>query len=436
MKNAFFILLLFVFSCNSIPKKSSSDEFFMPAEYASHDAIWLGWIEYQPYYQPFIDIAKALYSKVPLKIIVNSEQSLDQVKRALSSEGIDVTKITFFTMVDNRLWMRDHGATYLMNKKGEKAVADFGWTMYGRKDALKIRYNGNQDSVNYHYQKQIGKTGSIDSLMGAREGHSTIKTDVNMEGGSIEVNGKGTLILCEAVTFQRNPNSEKSYIESEFKRVLGVSNIIWMQQGLAEDPYHFNQIFDNYYGWGTFGHTDEFVRFANDSTILLAWVDEDEKDDNRFNQMNFERMSENLTILQKAKDQDGNPFKIIKVPLPDPLYLPTTVTNEESDIDWSERDQWQIPLPWFQKKGTMEVGDSINWVAASSYLNYLVSNDVVLLPSYTKEGSSVQKEEDIKEIFSNVFPNRELIFLNVMNLNYHGGGIHCVTQQEPKSNSN
>ena len=81
----------------------------------------------------------------------------------------------------------------------------------------------------------------------------------------------------------------------------------------------------------------------------------------------------------------------------------------------------------------MKVGDKINWVAASSYLNYLVTNNVVLLPSYLKEGSSAAKEARVKAIFTAVFPNRKLIFLNVINLNYQGGGIHCVTQQEPKA---
>ena len=119
-----------------------------------------------------------------------------------------------------------------------------------------------------------------------------------MEGGSIEVNGKGTLILCETVTFQRNPTLSKQFMEAEFKRVLGVSNVIWMKKGLVEDPFWFNQIVDNYYGTGTYGHTDEFVRFVNDSTILLSWVDEKERNLNKFNQMNYERLAENLAILK------------------------------------------------------------------------------------------------------------------------------------------
>ena len=173
------------------------------------------------------------------------------------------------------------------------------------------------------------------------------------------------------------------------------------------------------------------MRFVNDSTLLLAWVPEAEKDLNEFNRQNYERLSENLAILEKATDQDGNPFQIIKVPLPDPLYFTATISDDVSGIDWKDRSSWKVGKDWFWKKGLVTVGDSINWVAASSYLNYLVTNDAVILPTYLPEGSSPEKEAEVKAIFSNVFPDRKLIFLEVMDLNYFGGGIHCITQQEP-----
>ncbi|MCB0853853.1 MAG: agmatine deiminase family protein, partial [Bacteroidetes bacterium] len=269
--------------------------------------------------------------------------------------------------------------------------------------------------------------------MGAWDGSPAVKTDVNMEGGSIEVNGKGTLILCEAVTLQRNPKLSKTYIESEFRRVLGVSHIIWLKQGLAEDPLHFNQIYDKYYGWGTFGHTDEFVRFVNDSTLLLAWVDEAERNKHPINEMNYYRMKENLRILEQSRDQDGKRFKVIKVPLPDPIYLNTVIGRSRENNISGELPQWKVAQNWLPEKGLMNPGDSINWVAASSYLNYLVTNGAVLLPTYQKSGSSGEKEAKVRDIFSRVFPDRKLIFLDVLNLNYHGGGIHCITQQEPAS---
>ncbi len=426
--------LLFGAAC-STPKSSSgpNTSFYMPAEYMPQDAVWLGWVDYGPYHEAFLAVAKALYPHVPLKIIVQDSSDLKFLQFKLEEHAMDKGQIKFFVIPDNRLWMRDHGAIYLLNSLGEKKVADFTWGLYGYREYLKKIYPHNVDSLELALEKALGQTGIVDSLMGAKEGIGNLATDIIMEGGSIEVNGKGTLILCEKVTMHRNPDKSKGYIESEFKRVLGVTQIIWLKEGLVEDPFWFNHIFDNYYGWGTNGHTDEFVRFVNDSTILLAWVPEPEKDANKFNQLNYERMSQNLQILEQARDGQGRPFTIIKVPLPDPIYV-STVVGEQSLVG-NDPAQWELPVHWLPPGSPLALGDSVRLVAAASYLNYLVSNEVVVLPSYLSQGSSPQKEAEVRAIFSKVFPKRRLKFLEVTNLNYHGGGIHCISQQEPKPTS-
>jgi agmatine deiminase len=409
--------------------------YHMPAEWEPQEAVWLGWMDnYVPFQESVLNIAKALYDITPIKMVVPTNEALVRLKKRLKDKGLDPAKIVFYVMPDSKLWMRDQGAAYLLDKSGHKKVVDFGWTMYGNEAFLKTVYGEQKDSIAHYYQLNVGKTGQIDSLMGALEGYSSIKTDVNMEGGSIEVNGKGTLILSETVTFHRNPTLSKEYIESEFKRVLGVSNIIWMKKGLAEDPCWFGKITDNYYAWGTNGHTDEFVRFANDSTILLACVDESEKNLNPINKINYDRMSENLAILEQAQDQSGRHFNIIKVPIPSTLIMKTKIVRGYDFSDLKDRKKWQVDINQMDIKETKKVGDDINWVAASSYLNYFVTNNAVLLPTFVKEGSSAEKEKKVEELFSSLFPKKKLIFVDVMNLNYFGGGIHCVTQQEPKSN--
>ncbi|MEM7369476.1 MAG: agmatine deiminase family protein [Bacteroidota bacterium] len=432
LQGVFLPCFVIITACQPSPSiQSSVDLFYMPAEYEAHEAVWLGWFEFGPYYQPFLDVAKALHGHVPLKMIARSETELQHLKDSLMSQALDTAAIDFFVMEDNRLWMRDHGATYVVNQLGQKKVIDFGWTLYGHKEVLMGRYGGDMDSVQHYYDLRLGRTGLIDSLMGSSEGWSSIKTDVNMEGGSIEVNGKGSLILCETVTMQRNPDLSKSYIEEEFRRVLGVSNIIWMKEGLADDPFKLSKIYDDYYGMGTFGHTDEFVRFANDSTILLAWVSEEEKDLNPLNQMNYSRMSRNLQILEHSTDQDGHPWKIVKVPLPE-LISERVAIKEDMDHDWDN----SLLLRWLgHPDPNLQAGDSVYRVPASSYLNYLVTNEVLLLPTYLAEGTSKEKEQEVIEIFQRYFPNRELALIEPMNLNYFGGGIHCITQQEPKVSS-
>jgi agmatine deiminase len=271
------------------------------------------------------------------------------------------------------------------------------------------------------------KREKVDSIMATNDSIPVIKSWIFIEGGSIEVNGKGTLILNEPLTLSRNEGASKDSIEKEFMRVLGVTYIIWLQHGLADDPHIWRTITGKYVGLGTGGHTDEYVRFADENTILLAWVDESEKDKNPLNRINYERMNINYEILRNAKNENGEPFNIVKVPLPDIIAQPIIILEADK---WD--DSYNIPISAFKKSDGWAVGDTASRVAASSYLNYFVTNGAVLLPTYIKQGSSPEKEEQVKKIFAEVFPGRKLIFIDAMALNWSGGGIHCGTQQQPK----
>lgn len=121
--------------------------------------------------------------------------------------------------------------------------------------------------------------------MGVITGAQHVKSKLIIEGGSIESNGKGVLIQNEAVTLQRNPGWTKEEIEAEYKRVLGVTKVIWMKKGLADDGQMWHLHERKYVTMGTGGHTDEFVRFANANTILLAWIDEAERDQHPLNRI-------------------------------------------------------------------------------------------------------------------------------------------------------
>ncbi len=440
MKKTFFIMLatFLVFACTNKKYERSAETFYMPAEWEPHDAVWLGWEKdsLRGYYPAVADIIKALASNVTVKIAFNNDTLLRQAKMYLASQGVDSSLYKTYIMPGDRYWIRDHGAAFLVNGKGELGVADFAWNSYGYPGFLAIKYNGNKDSVDYYLnlRKEFRmKTAAVDSLMAVAEGATILKTDIKHEGGAIEVNGAGTLILCEATVFQRNPEMKKEYIESEFKRVLGVSNIIWVKKGLADDPQHFfRRIAPGYYGGGTGGHTDEFVRFANAKTILLAWVDEKEKDLNPVNQINYERMNENYNILKNAKDQDGKSFTIIKVPLPD---LITKKIKAREKID-SLEVTFDVDMKSFVPAEAPKAGDSIFRVPAGSYMNYLVTNGAVLLPTYTAYGSSKEKEEQVRKIFEEQFPGRKLVFIDAIMQNWSGGGIHCSTQQQPKKKTN
>ncbi|MEJ7821090.1 MAG: agmatine deiminase family protein [Chitinophagaceae bacterium] len=418
-------ILLFIYSCTN---QKNNILFYMPGQFEPQEAVWLGWQGYDLYYPVNKDMIEALLPYVRVKVVTESDSILRVCKSYLNTKGIDTNRMQFYVMPDNEFWMRDHGATFIKNPKGEMKAVDFEWGAYGYRQWLLNKHNNELKIVDSIFSKsKASKRDKVDSLMAVAEGIPIIKSWIKIEAGAIEVNGKGTLLLNEPLTLSRNEGVTQDRIEAEFKRVLGVTNVIWLQQGLAEDPHIWQTIYGKYVGIGTGGHTDEYVKFADANTILLAWVSEEEKDKHPLNKINYDRMKVNYDILQKAKNEQGKPFKIIKVPLPDPIVKPVRILEPKK---WD--DTYNIAVSAFKESDGWKVGDTAYRVASSSYLNYYVTNGMVLLPSYIKAGSSVQKEEEVKQIFKNVFPMRKLIFMDAMPLNWEGGGIHCGTQQQPK----
>lgn len=335
------------FACNSKISDQTSPEFYMPAEWEPHEAVWFGWEKESAYgfYPAIAEIITTLKPHVTVKIAFDNYSLKDSGMATLKGLGVDTTGIKTYIIPGERYWIRDHGAAFLVNKYGDLGVADFGWDLYGFPAFLELKYEGNKDSVDAALSRGLKsrlKTGSVDSLMAAAEDAVILKTDVVHEGGATEVNGRGTFILCEATVFQKNPDMDREHIEAEFMRVLGVSHIIRMKQGLADDPHWFlRRIVGDYIGGGTGGHTDEFVRFADPNTILPAWVDEAEKNQNPINRMNYERMNENYQILNNATDQDGQAFKIIKVPLPDLIPVEVVV---RPDVNRKGQEDFALDL--------------------------------------------------------------------------------------------
>jgi agmatine deiminase len=423
------VSVITLFAC-----KQQSDKFYMPAEWEPHEAVWLGWQkgEDHEFYPGIAKLISTLTPNVTVKIACDSDSLMLIAKDYLfNKQKLDSQNIRFYVMPGERYWIRDHGAAFLVNEKGALAIADFDFKMYGFPAWLEEATQGDMKRMKRRMDMVLSPyTTKVDSQMAVVEGAGIIKANIIHEGGSIEVNGKGTLILCEAVALTRNPGKTKAELEVEFKKVLGVTNVIWMKQGLADDPNWSRRIDGRYYGWGTGGHTDEFVRFADPNTILLAWVDESEKDLNPVNRINYERMSENLRILESSKDQDGKPFTVIKVPLPDLVTQSLLVVDSLRGRDEEKFTAANYYLP----KERPQVGDSIYRVPASSYLNYLVTNGLVVLPTYTNVGTSNEKEAKVISIFQKLYPERKVVTIDFMPQNWSGGGIHCSTQQQPSLN--
>ena len=416
-------------ACSDKDTRLPADAFYMPAQWEPQEAIWFGWTKNRPKFYPAVaEMIKGLEGHVNIKLAVDSDSLLNVAKQMLGDFGVNISSIEFHVMPGEEYWIRDHGATFLVNRQGELAAVDFDWNGYGSLDWWNLREPEPADSIEVWKQQLMnGNRSKVDSLMGVSTNAKIIKSNLVMEGGSIESNGRGVLIQSEAVTFQRNPDWTREEIEAEYKRVMNVDKIIWMKQGLAEDEHMWHFHNEKYVTIGTGGHTDEFVRFADANTILLAWVDEEEKDKHLLNRINHDRMSENLKILEAATDQDGRPFRIIKVPLPTVIERPIVVSEEKTDSIY-----FRISPENFLPEERPAIGDTLTQVSASSYLNFLVSNGVILNATYTHQGTPAEKEAKVRGIFEEVFPGRKIVWIDAMEQNWNGGGIHCSTQQEPK----
>jgi agmatine deiminase len=380
----------------------------LPAEWEPHEAIWMGFRSREEAYDSVtLPMLRALTRHIDVRLVVETNSLIPDGIGFLADEGVETSRIDVFVQSPTDVWYRDPGPVFL-RRGAALAIADFLYSNYS---------NVHPDSVS---AKALAHE-KIDEDVARRLGLPTVPSRVVIEGGSIEVNGKGTLILSE-LTRRRNPHLTRKQIEEDLKRTLGQRHVIWLKEGLAEDPQNLQRIVENYYAAGTGGHTDDFVRFVNDSTVLLAWVDERERDAHPMNAVNYKRMSENFEILSRARDQDGRPLRIVRVPLPDVQY-------ETRELNARRLTRYQ------QLDASLVIGATIRQVATASYLNFVVTNGVVLVPTYWRQGQSVsQREKDEKagRLFESLFPDREIVRVEVLPLNYSGAGMHCLVQQQPR----
>jgi agmatine deiminase len=437
-KNALFNLITLLSCLSLISCKNTSNNaailgvtkpqitYSQAAEFEPTEAVWLIWSNYDhkagfSNHKTQAEIISALLPYTKVKLIVKNDSIMNAI---LSEKGplsiaaktaVENGRLSFFKEDYQEFWTRDMGPAFVVGSDGKLAIADFNFSGWG--------YGKTTDL-------EVAKDEKLDEKLAAKMGLKTISTDLITEGGDHEVNGKGVLMACESVEMTRNPTMSLEQIENEFKRVLGVKKVIWLKKGLIEDDYTFlgrlkNKRGDSVYTvLTTNGHVDETARFVNDSTILLAEpVDLDEPID----QENKRRMDVNFDIIKRATDQDGKPFKIVRMPLPK-LSFTTLKPNDgvyEIIKNFNYKDGSKFP-----------VGKPINIVTASSYLNFLIANDVVLMAKYYGEQNrdlSVKKRDEAAEnVLKSVFPNKKIIGINAFSINLGGGGIHCITRNEPK----
>lgn len=414
------LLVLLLISCASPNKQGTVVVVNQPAEFETQEAIWLIWPatdhkEGESVENVTLAIIEALKEDVSLVITCKNKELLNEAKEIVAQRFGGLKNITFLEIPSFEIWARDMGPVFVETNQNTMAIADFNFNSWGYSDTLDV-----DTKTEEMYDVRVAEHFKL----------PVISSAMISEGGNREVNGKGTLITTESVEMGRNPTMTKQEMEAEYKRLLGVKKIIWLKQGLVEDNHTFLGPVTTAEGTKTYtvvttnGHIDEFARFVNDSTILLAKVDSTEFDD-PIALENHKRIEENYQLLSKATDQDGNPFTIIRMPLPGTIF--STMSPGDYVYDYIETLE-------YTDGSTFPAGETVNVMAALSYLNFIITDKVVVGQTCWREGMPdelKQKDKEAAQVLKAAFPNRKIVMIDALAVNLGGGGIHCISMYQP-----
>ena len=335
----------------------------MPAEWAPHRGTWLSWPhreeswpgKFSPVPGIFAEIVRHLAPNEEVHINVRDRAFEAEVRAVLRTAQIRFGNIFFHHNPTNDAWCRDHGPCFIQRQvagRVEEAVVDWGYNAWGGKyppfdddDVVPTRIAGELRLPVFH-------------------------PGIVMEGGSLDVNGRGTLLTTESCLLNpnRNPGLSRDEIERSLRDYLGVRHILWLGDGIEGDD--------------TDGHVDDLARFVDETTVVTV-VERDPRDPNH------KPLRENLQRLQKMTDQDGRPLDVLTLPMPPAMH----------------QDGQRLP---------------------ASYANFYIANGIVLLPAYHPP-----TDEIARETLQRCFPDRRVLPVNSVDLVWGLGSFHCVTQQWP-----
>lgn len=409
-------LLLAVNGCvagraGELPSPAAAGYTF-PPEWAPHEAVWMGWSDEAPHHKVQVEMIRALAPHVKIRLMVASESAKAEADKALAAAGVDRQRVEFITQKIVNFWIRDPGPRFLSDGR-HLAIVEFAWNNYGYPLDLLI---GGYDYV---------RRGVISRDVAEELNIPVSSTAVVAEGGQMDVSDE-VIVTYKGTALQRNPGVHLEEIEREYLRVYGKKKVVWLERPPLSDRMFSGPKLKNYFGEGANGHIDEYVRFVNNATLVIAQIDEPKADLDPLSRADQEILRENLAQLRAAVNVDGRPFDIITLPMPALRHYMRT-THLSAGLK-----RWDFLGARFRD---FAVGDEIIFVPALSYLNFLVTNGVVLVPAYWHEGLPArerEKDELVRETFQRLFPGRKVVQINPLAVNWSGGGMHCITQQQPR----
>jgi agmatine deiminase len=338
----------------------------MPAEWEPHAATWLAWPhektdwpgKFAPIPWVYADIVRHLSQVERVRILVADADAERAVRGILKKAGANLSAVDFFRVPTNRGWIRDFGPIFVRNENGECAVTNWHFNAWAKYDDWK-----KDDAANDRLAAKLKWKQWRPEFRRRR---------VVLEGGSIDVNGCGTLLTTEECLLSpmqaRNPGVSRTELEELFRDYLGVPHVLWLKNGIAGDDTH--------------GHVDDLARFVNPTTVVTV-VEKDPLE------TNYEPLQENLALLREMKDQDARRLRVETLPIPAPVHF----------------DGQRLP---------------------ASYANFYIANQIVLAPTFNDPNDAAALNK-----LSDLFPERKIIGIACLDLVLGLGTIHCMTQQEP-----
>ena len=348
----------------------------MPAEFEPHARCWMLWPERpdnwrlgaKPAQAAFVEVARAIAHFEPVTVGVSRAQFLNA--RRLLPAPIRVVE-----MSNDDAWMRDCGPTFVVNDQGVVRGVDWEFNCWGGLDAGHY-FPWDQDAL---VARKVLEIERVDRY----------RPDLVLEGGSIHVDGEGTLLATEECLLNpnRNPGLAKREIEDRLCDYLGVEKIIWLGKGV--------------YGDGTSGHVDNLCCFVRPGVVALTWTD-DRSDPQ------WERSLDAYQRLRQATDARGRRLEVHKIHQPGPLYR----TEEEAEgVDVVEGSQ------------PRREGERL----PASYVNFYIANGGVVLPAFGDE-----TDQRALDQVAALFPERTVVAVPSREILLGGGCVHCIVQQQPR----
>lgn len=373
-----------------------------------------------------VEVIKQVSSQVDVILNVNQGCSVNACREKLINAEVDMSKIKFTYFEDKLRWARDYGPDILGDEDGNKLLVNFKFDTYGG-EFIGGPYSNPSEKFGPHMSIELGCTNIINSRLIS-------------EGGDREFNGNGVLMtLLDTEVKKRNPSYTKDEIESEYKRLFNLDTVIWLNKPTFDDEQTSSgplDIIDDipiYRSSSANGHIDEMCRFTDTNTIILVDVTEKEASELTSARITKERMEDAYNILKDVTDSNGNPFNILRMPIPDPIYIDVT-EDEPFYTTFKEMNPKMVikTFDTYDKENNHRMAFRVQ--PALSYCNFLILNEIVLGQKYYQEGMSLsikQKDTEAKKVLEKAFPNRKVIMINSLALNICGGGIHCMTKNIP-----